>query len=413
MDSTELYTKILQLEEPWKVTNVEMDAENQQINIHLGYDRKTANFICPECGLATTPYDQRETRKWRHMDSCQFETYLIAKIPRGKCPLHGVKTPPIPWAEPHSRFTLLFETLAIHLLQATQVQAKAAKLLRLSPGQVHDLMQRAVARGMKRRDSSEVIEHMSLDEKSFQRGHHYMTVLGDSLGKRVIDVTENRTQEAVEMLLREALTPEQRESVESVSMDMWPAFMNAQKTTLPEADTVHDRFHIAAYLNDAVDKTRRSEDRDLTKRQDTSLKKTKYLWLRSGQNLTEKQQESLLALQGLELETAKAWAFKESFRSFFACQTEAEARSFFFTWYDAVIAFGNPYLVKVAQMLKNHLAGLLSYIRHRVTNAIAEGMNASIQQIKSNAKGFRRFASFRVAILFFLGKLDLYPHTSP
>jgi transposase len=254
---------------------------------------------------------------------------------------------------------------------------------------------------------------MSLDEKSFQRGHHYMTVLGDSIGKRVIDVTENRTQEAVEMLLLEALTPEQRESVESVSMDMWPAFMNAQKTMLPEADTVHDRFHIAAYLNDAVDKTRRSEDRDLTKQQDTSLKKTKYLWLRSEQHLTEKQQESLLALQGLELETAKAWAFKESFRSFFACETEAAAHSFFFTWYDAVIAFGNPYLVKVAQMLKNHLAGLLSYIRHRVTNAIAEGMNASIQQIKSNAKGFRRFASFRVAILFFLGKLDLYPHTYP
>jgi transposase len=274
---------------------------------------------------------------------------------------------------------------------------------------------------MKRRDSSEVIRHMSLDEKSFQRGHHYITVLGDSTEKRVIDVTENRTQEAVEMLLVEALTPKQRESVESVSMDMWPAFMNAQKTMLPKADTVHDRFHIAAYLNDAVDKTRRSEDRDLTKQQDTSLKKTKYLWLRSEQNLTEKQQESLLALQGLELETAKAWAFKESFRSFFACQTESETHSFFFTWYDAVIAFGNPneqsfgnpYLVKVAQMLKNHLSGLLSYIRHRVTNVIAEGMNASIQQIKSNAKGFRRFASFRVAILFFLGKLDLYPHTSP
>jgi transposase len=74
MDSTELYTKILQLEEPWKVTNVEMDTENQQIYIHLGYDRKTVNFSCPECGLPITPYDQRETRKWRHMDSCQFQT---------------------------------------------------------------------------------------------------------------------------------------------------------------------------------------------------------------------------------------------------------------------------------------------------------------------------------------------------
>lgn len=64
-------------------------------------------------------------------------------------------------------------------------------------------------------------------------------------------------------------------------------------------------------------------------------------------------------------------------------------------------------------MLSKHLEGLLSYIEHRVTNATAESLNALIQQIKANAKGFRKWGSFRIAILFFLGKLDLQPHKTP
>lgn len=107
------------------------------------------------------------------------------------------------------------------------------------------------------------------------------------------------------------------------------------------------------------------------------------------------------------------WAFKESFRTFFSCQTESDAKSFFDTWYGAALALGNTHLTKVAQMLNAHLDGLLAYIRHRVTNALAEAINGQIQRIKSNARGFRKFKNFRIAILFYLGKLDLYPQRSP
>ena len=190
---------------------------------------------------------------------------------------------------------------------------------------------------------------------------------------------------------------QQREKVASVSMDMWPAFMNAREKLLPGADTVHDRYHIAAYLNDAVDKTRRAENRELTRREDSTLHKSKYLWLRSDATMTDKQRTALAALACLELDTAKVWAFKESFRQFFACQSEYGARSFFFAWRDAAFALGNVHLTKVAQMLERHLEGLVAYVRHHVTNATAEGLNAQVQQIKSNAKGFRKWENFRVA----------------
>jgi len=102
--------------------------------------------------------------------------------------------------------------------------------------------------------------------------------------------------------------------------------------------------------------------------------------------------------------------FKENFRQFFSCHTEYGARSFFRRWYEAALVLNNTHLTKVAEMLKRHLEGLIAYIRHHVTNGTAEGLNSQIQLIKANARGYRKFDNFRIAILFFLGKLDLYPH---
>jgi transposase len=273
------------------------------------------------------------------------------------------------------------------------------------------LMLKAVVRGLRRREPDQTIVHAGLDEKSFHEGHHYATVLSDLDAGRVVEVVESRTEEAATTLLNTALTVRQKASVESVSMDMWQAFANAKANVLPEADIVHDRFHISGYLNAAVDATRKDEHKRLSREDDSTLSKTKYLWLRSEGSLTEKQKAALDALSRLDLQTAYVWAFKERFRQFFECRTENDAQTFFNEWYQAAVALGNPHLTRVAKLLNNHINGLLAYIRHRVTNALAENLNGQIQRVKSNARGFRSFTNFRVAVLFFLGKLDLYPQS--
>ena len=375
----------------------------------LNFDGRSAHFCCPTCGQYANLYDRREVRQWRHLDSCQYQTYLVASLPRVSCKQHGILTPTVFWCEPNSRYTAEFERFALDMVLATQVQSRAAKLLRLSPEQTAYLMRKAVARGLQRRPATESVEHLGLDEKAFQQGHVYATILTDLDDGRVLDLVENRTEEAATQLLESALTKEQKARVASVCMDLWPAFANAQEEVLPHADKVHDRFHIAGYLNDAVDATRKDEHRQLRQQDDSTLSKTKYLWLRSQDTLSAKQQQALDALTGLELQTAVVWAFKENFRQFFACRSEYGAQTFFAQWYEAAQAIGNKHLSKVADMLHKHLDGLLAYIRHRVTNALAENLNGQIQRVKTNARGFRHFDNFRVAVLFFLGKLDLYP----
>jgi transposase len=66
-------------------------------------------------------------------------------------------------------------------------------------------------------------------------------------------------------------------------------------------------------------------------------------------------------------------------------------------------------MADVAKLMKRHLDNILTYLRHQITNAMMEGFNSKIQTIKANARGYRNFANYRIAILFHCGELDLYP----
>ena len=60
-------------------------------------------------------------------------------------------------------------------------------------------------------------------------------------------------------------------------------------------------------------------------------------------------------------------------------------------------------------MLRKHLDNIVTYCRHRITNAVAEGLNSKIMSIKRRAGGFRNPENFKTAIYFYCGGLDLYP----
>lgn len=409
MTNNEFFSQLLGLTPAWRVSNVDADLAQGVVHVYVDHDPSLGRLRCSTCGQECAGYDRQEQRYWRHLDLFQYATYLVCSLPRVECPTDGVRPARAPWTEPNSRFTILFEQWAIVVLQATGVQRRAAKLLRLSPDQIRRIMHRAVSRGLDRRSDDDVIETLGIDEKSFSEGHKYATVLSDTKRGRVLDLIENRTKQAAASILRENLTPAQRLQVRSISMDMWPAFAYAARKVVPSADIVHDRYHVAGYLNEAVDNTRKSEHTRLAKKGSSPLKSSKYVWLKSPENLTGKSKALFEALSQQDLETGKVWAFKDAFRDFYGLSTIEQAQAFFDNWYDTAIRLGNRFLTKVANMLKSHLDGLLAFVKHRTTNATAEAINAKIQLVKANARGYRKFQNLRVAVLFFHGKLQLNP----
>ena len=100
---------------------------------------------------------------------------------------------------------------------------------------------------------------------------------------------------------------------------------------------------------------------------------------------------------------------KEALRKFWDYAYAGSARKYFEWWYGWAVRSRLKPIVEVAKRLKRHLKGLLNYVRHKVTNAMAEGFNSRVQHLKYSARGLRNFASYRRRILFFCGKLELMP----
>ena len=413
MDLHAHYATLLGLEAPWKVNSVDLRIDQMTVEIELVYDARQG--LCPSCGQLAPIHDLRPERRWRHLDTMQMKTELRARIPRVRCEKDGVLSLPVPWAGPHSHFTLLFEAMAIAVLQACATVKGACGLLRIGWEQAQHIRERAVQRGLERRKLDEV-HYLGIDEKSFGKGHAYVSILND-LGDvqkgrkaRVLEVVPERTKRASKRLIKRTLTPRQRQAVKAMAMDMWPGFMSTAAELLPQAQVVHDRFHVSKHLGEAVDQTRRQEHRELAAQGDESLKGTKYLWLRGFEQPDEASRKQFKKL--VQAETKVSWALmaRSVFEGFWTQGSALAGESFLRQWVEWVRTLACKPMHKKATMLEEHAAGLVAYLNHPITNAVSEGFNSKIQVIKSAARGFRSFAAYRVAILFYCGGLDMTPN---
>ncbi len=404
MQDTALYEQLLGLKSPWSVKSVDVSLTEQRIVVEV---------VLKPGQLWADPADHTNrahsngfrSRQWRHLDTCQFETLIKARVPQLKYSNGTVEELTVPWADRYSRVTLLMAGCVIKLLQVCPTTKGVCEFTRLSWSAVNAIMVSAVERGMLRR-SDDSVPYIGIDEKSSERGHTYISVLTDIKHSRVLDVVPERKLKAAKKLL-ETLSPTQCASVEAVAMDMWPAFMSATRECLPQADIVHDRFHVAKYLGKAVDTVRKQEHSSLSKAGTSPLTGSKYAWLKNYADGRSAEAVSFRALNQLNLKTSRAWRIKETFTQFWFYYYMGAAKRFFDAWSNNAMRSRLEPIKKVVQMLRRHVQGLLSYSRHRITNASAEGFNSAIQLIKANARGFRNFTNYRARILFNCGKLDM------
>ena len=175
MQDRQLYAEIWEIQTPWFVDRVELKLSHGEVHVHLGH-HEVEQWPCPERGKACRQYDHQTERQWRHLDTCQYQTVLHAKPPRAERDQHGVRVVKLPWAEPSSRLTALFERLAIDWLTAASQKA--------------------------------VGERLGVDEKAFRKGQKYFTLVNDLERSRVLYVAEDRTQTSLDGFWP-TLSPEQ------------------------------------------------------------------------------------------------------------------------------------------------------------------------------------------------------------
>ena len=393
MFTEQFFELLLDFGDEWEVKGVETDLGTCEVDIYVEY--------VGEMKI----YDHAPIRRWRHLDTMQFKTFINCRLPRVKVADGKVKTLSPPWADKHERYSFLFECAVINLLLATKNQTQTAHLMRCSFDVINRIMHTATGRGLDRRkQDKEVFEDVSIDEKSFQKGHKYATILSHPASGRVLEVVEDRTIEACRTLIDQSLTQNQQTQIKTISMDMWKAFIALAVKKLPQAEIVHDKFHLIKYLNEAIDKVRRREVKE-----HQELKDSRYVLLKNEENLTEKQRIKFEEIRKANFEVSRAWEARENFKAVFENASLEQSQAIFWQWHQSVKRSGIKEVIKVAQMFSNHLRGVIQAMTSSLNNAMAERLNGKIQLLKSIGRGYRKFENFRSAILFFYGNLSLFP----
>lgn len=408
MEDKELYRHLLGLEEPWFVEQVKLDVKEQRVDVLVNHS-ENVRWPCPKCKEMLSVYDHSPERIWRHLDSCQFMTYLHARPPRVQCSKHGVLQVQLPWAEPQARFTALFERFAIEVLKSCDVKS-AAELLRISWDEAWHIIDKSVARGLKKKRSRP--KQIGIDEKTVGRGHDYVTIVSNLVKGTVEYIADDRKKESLDGYFKRR-SEKSLHRIEAIATDIWDPYIASIRDYVPDYNTklVFDRYHLMVHMIKAVDDVRKREHWKLKRIGDETLTGSKYIWLYSRENLPDKHKARFRSLKGMHLKTSRAWAIKESFRDLWNYSKPAWALRHFKSWFFWATHSRLAPVIEKAKMFRKYLNQIMTYFKHRITNAVSEGLNSKIETLRKQAYGFRNREHFKISVYFHCGGLNLSPVT--
>lgn len=405
MDTSNLFTAALNLEKPWFVSKVDFIETNEgstdkELHIWLSYPENSL-FPCPVDGCEEMcPIHDHEDREWRHLNFFQYKTYIHAPLPRVRCKKDGVKTVDVSWARKGSGFTLLFEGWVVELAKHLPVDV-IAKMVGEHDTRLWRFIRHYTDEARKIDDQSKVTK-IGMDETS-TKGQNYITVVVDLDERRVLFVTEGKDSSTINRFVQDFKehggNPER---IEIVTCDMALGFRKGINDNFTNSHTIIDKFHVIKHANDAVDKVRKEEAKT-----NESLKKTKYIWLKNDEDLSDKQRAKKESLMKKHLKTSRAYSMKVELQDIYeTSQNRAEAEQHLRKLCSWMMHSRLPQMKQLCGTIRNHWEEILNYFDTKYTNAILEGMNSIIQNVKRRARGFRNTAYFQTMIYLVCGKLD-------
>lgn len=405
MNSEALFSMALGLQSPWEVRGVDFKAgldDRNELHIKIGFSRGTkfSDSVGALCGVHDTV-----SRQWQHLSFFEHTCYLHCDVPRIKSSDGKIKTVSVPWARPESGFTLMFEALAMAMIEREMPINRIAQLLRVHPQRIWNVFNHWVTQA-READMPSTTTRLGMDETSTRKGHHYITLGVDMDTRRVIHVCEGKGKQAVadikQALVSKHIAPEQ---IRQISMDLSPAYIAGVAEHFPTAQITFDRFHVVKLLNEAMDTVRKAE-----RREHDLLKGHKYTFLKNPTQLSEQQRDSLEELTTLYPNLGKAYRLKTLFNDLWDMPTKHAAHHFMVQWCAEVRTADIPAFEPFIKTLIGHWYGIMHFVESRLTNGLLEGINHKIQLAKRRARGYRNLNNFINMIYFLCGKMKFnYP----
>lgn len=404
--SDAIFAAALGVEKPWYVASTQFDAVARLLTVKIDFKEGTRFTHASHAG--THPVYDSQTKRYRHLNFFQHECCLEVRVPRVTLPDGRVAQVDLPWAGKLSGFTLLFEALVLQFCKDMPFNV-VARLTGLSWHRVHAICERYVDLALESVDLSETTQ-VAIDETSSQRGQNYLTIAADAERRKVVYVTEGKGADTIagfaDHLCAHGGDPAQ---ITSVSIDMSAAFIKGVTTHLPNARITFDKFHVVAAASDALNKTRRIEQRT-----DPDLKGMRWTLQKDASRLRAEERAELddLITCVTTKRTARAWTYREDLREILQRKQINVVTGMLHQWCTNVMRSKVEPMKEVARMIRKHMDGIVAWAQTRQTNGFIEAINGLFQAAKRRARGYTRFKTMRTVLFLIAGKLD-FSHLNP
>ena len=399
------------------------------LSVHVHVHKKD-RWRCPVCGRKCRVHDYVGGESfWRGMDFGPITVRIGAKVPRVRCPRHGVLAAAVPWAKPCSRFTLDFACSATWMIKSGLSKKSVSERLGIdwkTVGRLVDLVWKDLEPDVASRFDGLV--RIGIDETSYRKGHSYITTVVNHDTNTVIWADKGHGREVLEKFFQ-LLTPEQLASIEVVTGDGARWITDCVSGCCPKATRCLDPFHVVEWANDALDAVRidawrraleewRALSKDAkddaakekaraAKKTAESIKHSKYALGKNPENLTESQQKRLALVQAEDGAINRAHVLKEQLRLILKMDDVDAAGCCLDRWTSHAQRCRIPAFVELQRKIKRHREHIINAIRYGVSNARIEALNNKIKLLIRIAYGFRNIDTMISLVMLLCSNIQI------
>jgi transposase len=380
------FTKILRWP-GYRVYQSEIDEKGKSLRLWVRRKRGNRKLICSGCGRKFTDAHDCREREVRDLPWGEYRTTVIIEVYRVCCPNCGVKVEKVPQLPSKAPFSQRFEEAVGAACESASVR-QVARQFRLAASTVRAIDLRYLQRWSARRRKDRLAQ-MGVDEIYFGKQMKFITVVSNLETGEPLWFGQDRKQETLDEFFRTQLSARQRQRVEAACVDMWQPYTNSIEQWAGNCRIVYDKFHVLQHANKAIDEVRRAEFFRKGGRMRGVVKGKRWLLLTRWVNLDGKKRQQLNDLFALNRRVMKAYLLKESLERLWTYRYEGAMLRYLQSWIDELRWQRLAPFQKLAQMLADHLDGILNYCRTKVRFGVVEAINGNIKTLFRRGRGYK------------------------
>jgi transposase len=371
----------------YRVYRQEIDEESKILKLWVRRKPGNRKLECSGCGRKFREACDSSERAVRDLPWSAFRTTVFIEIYRVKCPACGVKVEKVPLLPGKAPFSERFED-AVGMACESAPARQVARRFGLPESTVRAIDLRCLERWNKARRKPP-LHQMGVDEIYLGKTVGFLTVVTNLETREPLWFGRERKKETLDQFFQEELSLRQRRGIASACVDMWRPFKLSIEQWAPNCRIVYDKFHIMQHANAAVDEVRRAEFFRKGMRMRGLVKGKRWLLLTRWINLSNAKKQELSALFSLNRKLFKAYLLKESLDRLWSYRYEGAMVRYLREWIDQLRWQRLRPFQKLANMLIDHLDGILNYCTVQPPLGVVEAINGNIKSLLRRGRGYK------------------------